>query len=373
MRRLLIPALLVLGLAPAGASAQQPPPPDSVLTRIAFGSCADEEKAQPIWSAILAARPQLFLFAGDNVYGDVRDGKPVPEGEAIESLGRAYEDAAKVPGLATLRRTVPHLATWDDHDYGRNDGGAEFAGKREAQALFQRFWDLPANDPRRSREGVYHAETFGPDDKRVQVILLDTRTFRSALKPTDERGVAGKERYVPDDDPAKTMLGEAQWAWFGERLREPAELRLVVSSIQVLAEGHGWERWGNLPRERARLFELIRETEANGVLFLSGDRHIGAIYREAAGTPYGLVEITSSGLTQSFPGNQEAGPNRLGATFDAVNFGVIEIDWAKGAVALSLRDVKGGPVRRHAVRLDELKPVKAVESLPPPRPVPARP
>ena len=71
------------------------------------------------------------------------------------------------------------------------------------------------------------------------------------LKPTDQPGAAGKERYVPDDDPGKTMLGEVQWAWLADRLREPAELRLIVSSIQVVAEAHGWERWGNLAARAA--------------------------------------------------------------------------------------------------------------------------
>jgi alkaline phosphatase D len=178
----------------------------------------------------------------------------VPEAGLIDSLVHAYGQAAKIQDLATLRATVPHLATWDDHDYGKNDAGADFAGKVQAQQLFLQFWDVPPGDPRAGREGVYHAETFGPEGQRVQVILLDTRYFRSPLRPTDQRDAPGKERYLPDDDPAKTMLGDTQWAWLAERLREPAELRVIVSSIQVLAEGHGWERWGNLPRERQRLF-----------------------------------------------------------------------------------------------------------------------
>jgi alkaline phosphatase D len=250
-RVLLATALYALA-APAPVSAQAPD--GGPLTRIAFGSCADEEKPQPIWKAILAYQPELFLFTGDNVYGDVRDGKNVPEAGLIDSLVHAYGQAAKIQDLATLRATVPHLATWDDHDYGKNDAGADFAGKVQAQQLFLQFWDVPPGDPRAGREGVYHAETFGPEGQRVQVILLDTRYFRSPLKPTDQRDAPGKERYLPDDNPAKTMLGDTQWAWLAERLREPAELRVIVSSIQVLAEGHGWERWGNLPRERQRLF-----------------------------------------------------------------------------------------------------------------------
>jgi alkaline phosphatase D len=351
--RLIVRLLLALVVATgtlAGAVAQQ----EHLVTRIAFGSCADEEKPQPIWDAVLAYKPDLFLFLGDNVYGDERGGKELPRAQALDGLRHAYATARNVPGFMAVKNGVRHLATWDDHDYGANDGGAEFAGKREAQKLFLEFWNIARDDPRHTRDGVYHAQIFGRAHMRVQVILLDTRFFRSPLKDTDRRA-PGKERYVPDSDPGKTMLGEAQWAWLGERLREPAELRLIVSSIQVLAEGHGWERWGNLPRERQRLFDLIRDSQAGGVVFLSGDRHIGAIYRETAGVPYPLVEVTASGINQTFVTNREPGPNRLGAVYGAENFGTIDVDWWEGRLTLSLRGMNGEPVRRHAVAIDELR------------------
>jgi alkaline phosphatase D len=152
------------------------------------------------------------------------------------------------------------------------------------------------------------------------------------------------------------MLGTAQWTWLAERLREPAELRLIVSSIQVLAEGHGWERWGNLPRERQRLFNLIDETGATGVVLLSGDRHIGGMYRQTTGVPYPLTEITSSGLNQVFPGNREAGPNRLGAVYGAANFGTVDVDWWGQVAILSLRGGNGESVRRETIDLRTLRP-----------------
>ncbi len=145
---LLYRLVLLVFLACGPALAQGAPPP---LTRIAFGSCADEEKPQPIWDAVLAYRPELFLFTGDNVYGDVRNGRNVPEPELIESLQQSYTLAAKVPGLALLRSTVPHLATWDDHDYGKNDAGADFAGRQDAQRLFLQFWDVPLGRAASSR------------------------------------------------------------------------------------------------------------------------------------------------------------------------------------------------------------------------------
>jgi alkaline phosphatase D len=348
---------MVLGLAAvagaSGAGLSQPAQPP--LTRIAFGSCADEEKPQPIWDAVGRYRPELFLFTGDNVYGDVRGGQVLPEADLLDGLRHAYVQALAVPGFMAVKTGVRHLATWDDHDYGRNDAGADFAGRHEAQKLFNDFWNVPADDPRRHREGVYHAQSFGPPGQRVQVILLDTRFFRSPLKPTDERGAPGKERYLPDDDPAKTMLGEAQWAWLVERLREPAELRLLVSSVQVVADGHGWERWGNFPRERRRLYDLVRDTGANGVVFLSGDRHVGALYRETSGVPYPLVDATASGINQVFPGNREGGTNRLGAVYGAANFGTIDVDWWAGTLAVSLRNEAGEAVRREILSLADLR------------------
>jgi alkaline phosphatase D len=185
-------------------------------------------------------------------------------------------------------------------------------------------------------------------------VLLDTRWFRSPLRRTDQRGAAGRERYLPDDDPDKTLLGAAQWRWLEEQFRQPAELRLVVSSIQVVVDGHGWERWGNLPRERARLYALIAETRASGVVFLSGDRHLGAFYRQAEDVPYPLHEMTSSGLTKSYR-SREPGPNRIGEILGEINFGTVAIDWRAGRVDLALRDVLGTPQRQLALTLDELR------------------
>jgi alkaline phosphatase D len=323
--------------------AQDPAP----LTRIAFGSCAHQAKPQPIWDAVLDYRPELFIFAGDNVYGDVTSG-------AMTELSEAYASATAIEGYASVRETVPVLATWDDHDYGQNDGGADFAHKTAAKRLFLDFWQVPPDDPRRTREGIYHAQTFGPEGMRVQVVLLDTRSFRSPLRSTSEPDRPGKGPYLPDPDPARTMLGAAQWAWLRSQLMQPAELRLIVSSVQVLAEGHGWEGWGNLPLERKKLLDLIAETRAGGVIFLSGDRHVGALYQRRVDVRYALYEITASGINMSYAGSREPGPLRLGAVYGAPNFGTIDIDWWAGEVRLSVRMMNGEPVRQVTVPLADL-------------------
>ena len=189
----------------------------------------------------------------------------------------------------------------------------------------------------------------------MQIIGLDLRWFRSPWRPTDERGAAGKERYLPDADPTKTMLGDTQWRWLEAQLRAPADMRLLVSSIQCVVEGHGWERWGNLPRERDRLYRLLRETGARGVLILSGDRHIGGIYREAnASVPHPVYELTSSGVTHPWATAAEAGPNRLGPLVTVQHYGLVDIDFAARTVTLALRDVNNRSVQQHVIAFDEL-------------------
>ncbi|MGA8513241.1 MAG: alkaline phosphatase D family protein [Burkholderiaceae bacterium] len=315
--------------------------------RIAFGSCIDQNKPQPIWDTILAAKPDLFIFGGDNVYAS-------DPPYSLDKLEKAYAMLAANPGFAKLRQTVPHIAIWDDHDYGKNDAGAEFADKQVSKDAFLKFWQIPATDARHQRDGLYHAQITGAPGQRLQIILLDVRWSRSAWKPTDQRDAPGKERYVPDVSPSKTMLGEAQWHWLEAQLREPADLRLMVSGIQVVTQGHGWESWSRFPAERARLYALIASTRARGVVFLSGDRHIGALYAEPISGPYPMLEMTSSGMTHAWAQAKEAGPNRLGELVTENHFGLIDVDWAARRVGLSIQNVAGVTVRQLQVALPDL-------------------
>ncbi len=291
----------------------------SAETRIAFASCADHRKPQPLWYEILEQRPERFLFIGDAVYADT---------ENRDKFLRVYAELAAKPGFRALRERVPVLATWDDHDFGADDAGRDYPLKRESQRLFADFYGLPPESPVRARPGVYDVHYIGEDARRVQIILLDTRYFRSPiarkLLPSAE---CPFRRYLPD--PQAEMLGEAQWRWLEQQLREPATVRILVSSSQLIPDNHCWEKWANAPAERDRLLHLIGETRANGLVVLSGDRHMAEISRmEHPNLHYPLYEITSSGLNYAFPTAGE--PNRFRTTpanFRQDNFGMVVIDW----------------------------------------------
>jgi alkaline phosphatase D len=331
-------------VAPRALSAALPPV-DQVLTRIAVGSCTQQDATIPILAAVAASRPDLFLDMGDNVYGDDDSGDP-----ALPVLAAAYETLEKNRDFAALRAEVPILAVWDDHDYARNDGGAEWAGKGRAEELFEAFWG--ASSLGGGHDGVYGAAVFGPEGRRVQVVLLDTRSFRSALRPTDQRDAPGRERYLPDPDPDKTMLGAEQWRWLAAELAKPAEIRLIVSSIQVLADAHGYEAWRTLASEQARLVEALGATP--GVVLLSGDRHVAAIYEQ--GSPGRIVpELTASSLNKSFGATyDEQSSNQVGPAYAPVNFGVVDIDWTNRTLSLSVRGRDGSTQRSRTLSFEQL-------------------
>lgn len=326
---------------------------DATLTRIAIGSCMDEELPQPIWPAVFDFDPDLFIFAGDNVYGSKQNGWPVDLSKDLTPLRRSYEILAARPDFQKLKSTVPVMAIWDDHDYGGRDGGANFSQRLESERLFRDFWALKDARTPSIGEGIYQSRIIGPVGRRVQIILLDTRSFRAPLKKAPLHQRAMGKRYVPDPDPSKTLLGEAQWSWLKAEFQRPAELRLIVSSIQVLSDGHQFERWGNLPMELERLFGLIAATSANGVVLLSGDMHRGSLHRARPLGLYPIYEMTSSPFTKAIS-DDDGGSTALASPFGEPNFGAVIVDWKEGTVTLQLRDQRGSPVQETAISFDHL-------------------
>ncbi|KAI3418079.1 PhoD domain-containing protein, partial [Psidium guajava] len=357
---------------------------EGAVTRIAFGSCANQSAPQPIWDAIIKFDPQVFIWLGDNIYGDIRRplqlfGKErtvgpwknvprfVPSSE--QEMESRYERAKTNPGYSRLRQNAKVIGTWDDHDYGLNDAGKEFGGKVTNQRLLLDFLDEPKDSPRRKQAGVYASYTFGPVGKQVKVILLDTRYHRDPLFSDG------------------SILGLEQWTWLEKELMGPAtELTIIGSSIQVIsnlsaATGPMFylEAWGHFPKERDRLFKLIAESKRDGVFFISGDVHFGEIARYDCGVGYPLFDITSSGLTQAVekavppPFNMAVRfmawltPSTMrvmshncrfrSCTFGQPNFGAIEVHWSENPVKLiiQVRDIHGHPVTSVNVPLSELR------------------
>jgi alkaline phosphatase D len=247
--------------------------------RIAFGSCPriQDDREQPIWSTVHAFDPALFLWIGDNVYGD----SLYPE-----ILREEYRRQRNVAGVQPLLRSAANLAIWDDHDYGLGNHDKRNPIKDVALEIFKTYWANPAygsaNTP-----GVFFRYSYG----QVDFFFLDNRYYRD-----------------PDNDPdtaQKTMLGEQQLAWL------KSELETSTAVFKLLIAGGGWseakgpggDSWASFLNERNGIFRFIRDNEISGVVLLSGDSHVGELNvipsSEEGG--YDLYDLVSSPLAQAMP------------------------------------------------------------------------
>lgn len=292
--------------------------------RIAFGSCNRQNRPQPLWDDILKDKPDLWIWLGDNIYGDSRD---------MTVLKNKYELQKSNPEYQKVMDSVPVIGIWDDHDYGKNDAGKDFSQKRRSQKLLLDFLNEPMASPRRKQAGIYAAYDYQAGEKTIKVLLLDGRFHRDKVR---KKGGA----YVPN--PKGDLLGEQQWKWLEAQLRNStADIHIIASGIQVIAQDHAYEKWANFPKSRQRLFNLLVKTRARGVIFVSGDRHIGDFSKiTLPGLDYPIYDITSSGLTHS-SSNITSEPNRhrSGAFVNEKHYGLLVItdEGEKTSIKASLK------------------------------------
>ena len=312
-----------------------------ILT-LGFGSCLHQDRSMAILKTIEKKELDLFMFIGDNVYGDQKDGE-------LDKLIRTYKQ--QYNNLENFLKNVSTEFIWDDHDFGLNDGGSDYRYKDRAKELFLETWKIPSQDPRRLRDGLYFDKMIEKNGLKVHLIFLDNRTFKSEWKLTDEFNKEGKERYVEDFDPDKTLLGKKQWQWLKDKLNEDSNIKIILSSLQILSLGHGWESWDKLPLERERLFNLIDEYNVSNLFIFSGDRHRGGFYRFKTDDNNNIYEFTSSSLNLPIPFNtEEKGPLRIGSTYRKANFGVVRI--FEDRVVLELTSNKGKVVNSLNVEIN---------------------
>ncbi len=293
---------------------------------IAFGSCNNQNLTNELWPSIIKSNPDLWIWGGDIIYSDTDD---------MGVLQRNYEKQKNQEGYAKLLSNTAIMGTWDDHDYGVNDGGASYPYKWASQQLFLDFFDVPQNSPRRLQKGVYEARDFKVDEKIIKVITLDTRYFRSDLNPNP----SGKKRYIQNENPQATILGDQQWKWLSETLHNSeANYNIIVTSIQFLSDKHGFETWGNFPKEQERLKSLLVLSEAKNPIILSGDRHISEFSEvEVKGLDHTLIDFTSSGMTHAYTNfTSEENPLRKGNVISEKSFGLLNFDFDNETVNLQM-------------------------------------
>ena len=301
-------------------------PTDTDVTTIAFGSCNRQGEPQEFWPMIGAHQPDAWLWLGDIIYAD-RYG--------IDELDNEYAKLRENPTYASFVETVPKVyGIYDDHDYGLNDGGKEFEHKDKAKESLLHFLDVPEEAAVHNHEGAYQSYLIGEGERTVKVILLDSRYFRDAVVRPTQKG----HRYGQNE--TGDILGDAQWAWLEAELQKnEAAAHVIASSIQVLPEEHGYEKWANFPSARQRMLDLLKTTQPNLPLLISGDRHIAEISQVNV-ADYPVYEVTSSGLTHSYEAADEENAYRISPLIGVKNYGLLHFVWKSEGPEL-LAEVRG--------------------------------
>eukprot|EP01135_Chromosphaera_perkinsii_P010615 Nk52_evm15s2192 gene=Nk52_evmTU15s2192 len=313
--------ILALGVTLADEVAELDP--ETEVSKIAFGSCNKQYLPQPVWPAIQDYAPDLFMWTGDIIYADKRIAPTVWIPRSPEEMKREWKLQEENANYTEFAKHVPIIGVWDDHDFGKNDGGSDFVDKGYSKQYALDFLKEPKDSPRRHREGVYTDYMLGKGQHRVHIIMLDLRYFFDR-----EKG---------------DLLGDVQWLWLEkEALAKEAGITLIVSGIQVFSVHPIAENWSYFSTNIKRLTDIIERTKKNGIIFVSGDVHFAEFSccreEECKKVPYPLFEITSSGLThdcvddfgQACKYTLEhtfSARNRVGSVFTEKNWGSIEIEW----------------------------------------------
>lgn len=239
----------------------QTPPANDQNTKITLGmgSCAPSNPNH-IWTRVVDEGCQGFIFLGDTPYVDTSD---------LGLARRKHRTFLEQPEIREMIRQMPCWGTWDDHDFGTNDGHGDFPGKHACRAAFTEYranatfgHDAHGTlQPDRLGEGrgIYTSFRYGP----LEVFLLDPRWFSRTEKSWA-------------DSAQPTCLGKQQWAWFKDAIKSSDAVFKCIATGMIWDDKKNSEKddWGTYHYERDALLDFIKENRIPGCFLLGGDIHV---------------------------------------------------------------------------------------------------
>jgi len=273
----------------------------------------------------------FMLWMGDNLYllgGELKSKK--------KTLKR-YTSVRKHKKLNHFMKKKFHYSTWDDHDFGPNNSDGNFEMKNLTKKVFENYWQNP-NEPH--PDGVYYKFNYAD----IEIFMLDDRFNRN------------------DEGSDSIMLGETQLKWLKDGLKaSTAAFKIIVSGNQVLNKFDDHECFYQYESERKDLFSFIKESQINGVLFFSGDRHHSEILKRQEKGTYPFYDFTVSGLTSwrhPLRGLGKEGKNefRIGDFIVKHNYAVISISGIQHerSFKITYKDKFGKILQEHTLKQQEV-------------------
>ncbi len=188
----------------------------------------------------------FMIWLGNNISSDLS-----VNNIDFRSLVEKYVETRSNTALNEFLQSTPQIATWDEVDYGMNNGGREWALKDTAFFAFDMFWP---NSLKKTYNytfwdyGVYQKYAYND----VDVFLLDARFFRE--KTSDE---------------SPSLFGDTQIERLFEEINKSgATFTFLVSPTPFLFPGE--ESLINYKDQLEHFMYRLKLSGAEGVILLSG-------------------------------------------------------------------------------------------------------
>ena len=278
--------------------------------KILVASCMSDsfnDIGNNIWPKAFTHNPDVTFLIGDNIYADTYSGIYLGSAYPVtpNHLWNRYVDHAMKMKVYRMKNLTPTYVTWDDHDYGVNNGGKNYKYKKEAKKILNIFFPRVKGDNFSFGPGVSTKLQLN----KMNFLFLDGRTFRSKKGKTNG-----------------SHFGKKQDSWIQKNL-DKKDLNWLISGDQFFGGYHQWESFqGDHPKTFKKFLNDIKKSKAK-VVFMSGDRHLIEIMKiPESKIGHETYEYTISGIhTKMYPGSIKRDPNplRVGGFDGVANYAII--------------------------------------------------
>ncbi|MCP4808433.1 MAG: hypothetical protein GY913_06005 [Proteobacteria bacterium] len=225
---------------------------ESRLLVIGATSCLGaDDRPWPTLTNAAAEELDVMIMLGDTIYSS---------STTYEGYSEEWATQVQYKGLQDLQRSTSFVATWDDHEVANNWYLGDNVSEDQLEAATRAFKDHMPMEEGPGGLGIWRVLRWG---EVCDLIVLDSRSER--IKD---------ERYLSDE----------QMAWLKETLStSTARFKLILNSVPItdlyslFLNVEASDRWQGYEAEREDLLGHIDDQGIEGVLWLSGDFHYGAL------------------------------------------------------------------------------------------------
>ena len=279
----------------------------------------ENDSGDGILDAMADVESDFMVWMGNNVYFNDE------EADSFKKMLEKYKTVRKREKVNNFMKLMPHIATWNDMDFGLNTSDTRFALKDSTLMAFNMFWP---NAPKKTynytfREyGVYKRYDY----EDVEIFMLDNRMFKTPLN---------------QDDPQ--FLGPNQINRFiNEIMASNAAFKFVITGNSVLSEGKDDEPFTDYAEEYEELMRRLHLSRINGVVFITGDTNDTELLKEERPHAYPLYELKFPGLSAN---------GSLDGNFARVK---VQGDYRKRICTLEVYDESGEEVFKKKIHQTEI-------------------